>query len=150
MHLPRCHYGTPKTNKSYHFVVQSSVVTSMSTYRDYLKEIWYDIKHPASFAGPDKLYRIVKKEGKFQIGRRKIRQWLQDQDFYGLSRNVIGKFPRNKYVVNTIDSLWEMDLADLSNIRSHNDNYKYLLFVIDVFSRYLWIQPLKASLKHLN
>jgi hypothetical protein len=47
---------------------------------------------------------------------------------------------RNRYVVNTIDSLWEM--ADVSNIRSHNQNYKYLLFVIDVFSRYLWIQPI--------
>jgi len=36
-----------------------------------------------------------------------------------------------------------MDLADVSNIRSHNQNYTYLLFVIDVFSRYLWIQPIK-------
>jgi transposase InsO family protein len=36
-----------------------------------------------------------------------------------------------------------MDLADVSSIHSHNQNYKYLLFVIDVFSRYLWIQPIK-------
>jgi transposase InsO family protein len=36
-----------------------------------------------------------------------------------------------------------MDLADVSSIHSQNQNYKYLLFVIDVFSRYLWIQPIK-------
>jgi IS30 family transposase len=55
-----------------------------------------------------------------------------------LSRNLVRKFPRTRYVVNIIDSLLEM--ADVSNIRSSNQNYKYLLFVIDVFSRYLWIQ----------
>jgi hypothetical protein len=72
---------------------------------------------------------------------------MQDQNSYGLSRNLVRKFPRNRYVVNTIDSLWEM--ADVSKIRSHNQNFKYLLFVIDVVSRYLWIQPItdKTSIK---
>lgn len=46
-------------------------------------------KNPGSFTGPDKLYRLVKKEGKYKIGRMRIRQWLQDQDSYGLSRNVV-------------------------------------------------------------
>lgn len=113
------------------------------SWSNYLHTIWYDTNHPASYSGPDKLYRIVKNQGHFKIGRRRIKQWLQDQDSYGLSRNVIRKFPRNRYVVNTIDSLWEIDLADVSNIKALNDNYKYLLFVIDVFSRFLWIQPLK-------
>ena len=114
-----------------------------SNYRDYLKTIWYDTKNPASFTGPDKLYRLVKKEGKYKIGRTRIKQWLQDQDSYGLSRNVVRTFPRSRYVVNTIDSLWEMDLADFSNIQSSNDGYRFLLVVIDVFSKFLWVQPLK-------
>jgi hypothetical protein len=113
---------------------------NQSNYQEYLKRIWYDHKHPASYAGPDELHRLVKTEGKFKIGHTKIKQWLQDQNSQGLSRNLVRKFPRNRYVVNTIDSLWEM--ADDSNIRSHNQNYKYFLFVIDVFSRYLWIQPI--------
>jgi len=112
------------------------------TWSNYLHDIWNDVKHPASYSGPDKLYRIVKKEDTFKIGRTRIKQWLQNQDAYGLSRNIVRKFPRNRYVVNTLDSLWEIDLADLSNIMSYNDNFKYLLFVIDVFSRFLWIQPL--------
>ena len=53
------------------------------------------------------------------------------------------KFHRNRYVVDTIDSLWEMDLADVSDLKTDNDNYKYLLFVIDVSSCFLWIQPVK-------
>jgi hypothetical protein len=38
-----------------------------------------------------------------------------------------------------------MDLADVSNISNANDSVRYLLFVIDIFSKYLWIEPLKKT-----
>lgn len=46
-------------------------------------------------------------------------------------------------VVDTIDSMWDGDLADVSNIASHNDGYRFLLVLIDIFSRFLFIVPLK-------
>jgi hypothetical protein len=36
-----------------------------------------------------------------------------------------------------------IDLADTSNISDDNNGIKYLLFVIDIFSKYLWIKPLE-------
>jgi hypothetical protein len=45
--------------------------------------------------------------------------------------------------VTNIDDVWEMDLADLSSISKYNDKYKYLLNVIDIFSRFAWSVPLK-------
>ena len=36
-----------------------------------------------------------------------------------------------------------MDIADLSSLAKYNDKYKYLLNVIDIFSRYAWSVPLK-------
>lgn len=39
----------------------------------YLKKIWYDPRHPGSFAGATKLYEIVKKEGKYDIGLNRIK-----------------------------------------------------------------------------
>lgn len=45
--------------------------------------------------------------------------------------------------------MWDGDLADVSNIASHNDGYKFLLVLIDVFSRYLFIVPLKSK-SHQN
>lgn len=132
----------------YYATLNLSVIMKSPNYRDHLKTIWYDIRNPGSFTGPEKLYRLVKKEGKYKIGRTRIKQWLQDQDSYGLSRNVVRKFPRSRYVVNTIDSLWEMDLADFSAIQADNDGYKLLLVVIDVFSKFLWVQPLKDKRAH--
>ena len=36
-----------------------------------------------------------------------------------------------------------IDLADTSNISDDNNGITYLLFVIDIFSKYLWVKPLK-------
>jgi hypothetical protein len=38
----------------------------MATWKQYLKKIYYD---PASFAGPDKLYRFVRQDGKFVLSK---------------------------------------------------------------------------------
>lgn len=43
------------------------------TWSNYLHTIWYDHKHLASYSGPDKLYKIVKEEGKFKIGQTRIK-----------------------------------------------------------------------------
>jgi hypothetical protein len=37
-------------------------------------------RKPGKFGGVDSIYRAVKNEGKYEISRNKIRQWLQKQD----------------------------------------------------------------------
>ena len=41
--------------------------------------------------------------------------------------------------------LWEPDLLDVQNIGKFNDNYKYILTVIDVFSKFLHAVPLRSK-----
>ena len=43
------------------------------------------------------------------------------------------------------DDIWTADLADMSPYSRSNSGYKYLLTVIDVFSKYGWIVPLKTK-----
>ena len=50
-----------------------------------------------------------------------------------------------KYYVNTIDDQWQMDLADMQDIRSKNSNHRYILTCIDILSRYAWARPLKTK-----
>lgn len=115
----------------------------MSNHTDYLRELYYTPGKPGAYAGPEKLYQAVKQEGKYKIGRQRIRQFLNNEDSYSLYKPIRKTFPRSKVIVNTIDSIWDGDLADVSNIASHNDGYKFLLVLIDIFSRYLFIVPLK-------
>ena len=41
------------------------------------------------------------------------------------------------------DNIWGVDLADMSLISKFNKGIKYLLCVIDLFSRYAWVIGLK-------
>lgn len=117
----------------------------MANYKDYLKKIYYSPGNPAAFAGPNKLYEIVKKEGKFKIGLGKIKQFLNNEDAYSLYKPIRRTFPRSKVVVDTIDSMWDGDLADVNNIATQNDGFRFLLVLIDIFSRFLFIVPLKTK-----
>lgn len=42
-----------------------------------------------------------------------------------------------------IDYQWEADLADVQNLSEHNNDIKFLLMIVAVFSRFLWVRPLK-------
>ncbi len=87
--------------------------------------------------------RTSKKARDDVITLRDIKKWLQSQDFYTLHKPIIKNFKRNHYYVLGIDHLWEIDLTDLSMFESENDNYRYLLTVIDVFSKYAWVKCVK-------
>ena len=115
----------------------------MSSWEEYLKSIYYNTKHAGSFAGPQKLYHTVKKEGKYNISLYKIRKWLQSQEPYSLQRSLRHRFHRNRVVATGIDDQWDADLMDMSKYAKDNDNVHFILLVIDVFSKYVWLRPLK-------
>ena len=53
-------------------------------------------------------------------------------------------FPTNKIIYNHIDEIWSIDLADMVDYKvSNNKGYRYIIIVIDNFSKYLWAIPLK-------
>ena len=47
--------------------------------------------------------------------------------------------------VNQVDDIWTAGLVDMSPFPRSNKGYKYLLIVIDAFSKYDWIVPLKTK-----
>ena len=58
---------------------------------------------------------------------------------------MIHHFRKRKVVVNDIDEIWAVDLVDMQSFSKFNNGIKYLLMVIDVFSKYGWIVPLKSK-----
>lgn len=45
--------------------------------------------------------------------------------------------------VRGIDEIWAADLVEMQEFAKDNDGYRYILTVIDVFSKYGWMKPLK-------
>ena len=41
------------------------------------------------------------------------------------------------------DNTWGADLADMQLISKFNKRFRFLLCVIDIFSKYAWVVPLK-------
>ena len=42
-----------------------------------------------------------------------------------------------------MDEQWAGDLIEVINISKQNKGFKYLLAVVDVFSKYAWVEPIK-------
>lgn len=102
-----------------------------------LQRMYFDPATPASFSGAytfRKTHKNVKDTSE-----------LINYPAYTLHRPVRRKFKRNRVVVSTIDSQWQIDLTDLSALAKYNDGYRYLLFCIDVLSKYLWVVPMKRK-----
>ena len=53
-------------------------------------------------------------------------------------------YPTNKTDVYHIDDIWSLDILDLKNYDPKNNRgYRYVLVVIDNFSKFGWTVPLK-------
>jgi hypothetical protein len=52
-------------------------------------------------------------------------------------------FKRNKVIVKGVDDQWDVDLMDMTKFAKYNNGYNFILVVIDIFSKYVWLRPLK-------
>lgn len=107
-----------------------------------LQNYYYKTKHPSAFAGPQKLYRILKKKYPGVFTLYFIKKWLKNQDSYSLSKEPRQNFKTARVLVSSIDEQFDADLTSVENLKQYNDGVRFLLFVIDIFSRFLWVKPL--------
>ena len=60
-----------------------------------------------------------------------------------LHKPVIRKFKKIKVYSTFKDNIWRADLADMQLINKFNRGFTFLFCVIDIFSKYTWVVPLK-------
>jgi len=58
------------------------------------------------------------------------------------------KFKRRRVYVRNINKIWSADIMDKSSISKNMKGYKYVLNVIDIFSKYAYSIPLKSKKQH--
>ena len=54
-------------------------------------------------------------------------------------------FCRRKVKTYGIDDLWQADLVEMGNFSKENNSYNYMITIIDTFSKYAWILPVKRK-----
>ena len=102
----------------------------------------YNLSSAGSYAGPWKIYEILKQNHDNAPSLYKIRQWLQSKDDYTLLKPVRRKFKTARVIVSEPFEQFDIDVMDLSSISTFKDHFRYILVVIDVFS---WVEPLKTK-----
>ena len=60
-----------------------------------------------------------------------------------LHKPIIRKFEKRKVYSTFKDKIWGVDLADMQLLSKYNKGIRFLLCVIDIFSKYPWVVPLK-------
>ena len=60
-----------------------------------------------------------------------------------LHKPIIEKLKKRKIYSSFKDNIWGADLADMQLISKFNKGFRFLLCVIDIFSKYAWVVPLK-------
>ena len=114
-------------------------------YEDYLANIYYDPNYPGAYGGVEKLYRAVRKEGKYVIGRTKIRNWLLKQEDYAVHRETRSKFKRRRVVAPFVDYQWDVDTANMTFYKKENDGNAFFVLAIDILSKFIWTVPLRTT-----
>ena len=61
-----------------------------------------------------------------------------------LHKPVIRKLNKKKYY-SFKENIWVVDLADMQLTSKFNKSIRFLLCVIDTFSKYVWVIPLKSK-----
>ena len=88
------------------------------------------------------VYKFVDEKSKgSDFANNEIKQNLQLAE--ELHKPIIRKFKKGKVYSGFKDNIWGDDLADMQLIIKFNKGFRFLLCVINIFSKYDWVVPLK-------
>ena len=104
-----------------------------------IKRAYVTPGHPVAYSAPG---RIAKH---FQIKQKEAKRILEEIEGYTLHREF--KQPRiyNPYYAHSRREQVQADLIDVSKMAAQNQNTRFLLLLIDIFTKFMWVYPLRTK-----
>ena len=120
-----------------------------------LSDLYYNVKNKSAFSGVNKIFNEAKSQ-KLPITRQEIKNWLHSQKLYTTyfppkSKTTYfrpqksAKINRNKIISWGPNYLFEADLGHLPDLKWQTGNKPWFLVVIDTFTKFLWVEPLRSK-----
>ena len=114
---------------------------SSSTKKSKVSQQWlsryHDPSAPGSLGG---VQRFAKAQG---LPLKQAQRLLERDLAYTLHKPRRRRFPTVPVIVGGLDDQWVADLVEVQPLAKYNRGIRYLLTVVDVLSKYAWVQPLK-------
>jgi transposase InsO family protein len=109
-----------------------------------LSSIYFNPSHPAAYSSVHKVFMAAKKRNK-DVEKEDVEKWLSSKPTYSQFKQTTTKIKRRKIIVRGIKHQFQADLMDLLPFQRSNLGYKYLLTIVDCFSRKADAIPLKTK-----
>src|SRR5277367_2713347 len=103
-------------------------------------EVYYEPESTGGYGGVARLRQVA------DAGKSETDEFLKRKRTYTLHKPARLRFSTRPYKVAGIDQQWQADLVEMIPYERVNDGYRYLLTVIDLFSRFAWAKPIKTRL----
>ena len=104
-----------------------------------LQRRYRDPAQPGSLGG---VARFARAQG---VSAQRAKRVLARELGYTLHKPTRRRFPTLRVLVFGPDEQWAADLVDVQKLKRQNKGVNYLLTVIDVFSKFAWVVPLKQK-----
>jgi hypothetical protein len=105
-----------------------------------------DAYNETNFGGPEKIYTYLKKNyHDIRITKQEIKNYLNKQEQEQILKTQKPPKALGHIVASFPFEIVQMDIFDFSKYAKDNQNYKYMLAFVDVFSRYAFIFPMKTK-----
>lgn len=105
-----------------------------------LASLYYDPE--IGLGGVNRLFEAAKNKG-LAVTRKQISEFVKNQQVSQLHQEKPSKTEYLHINSPEIDARWQADLIDLPKLSDANNGYRYILSVIDIYSRYGWLIPTK-------
>ena len=103
-----------------------------------IRRRYKNLQLKGSFSGLDGFIKTVKPS----LSRRRVRDELLKIRSYALHQPLRKNFPRRRVYVGGINEQWGMDLVDIQKQSRYNNNMRFILCVMDIFSKKAWLEAI--------
>ena len=103
-----------------------------------LRDLYYNPE--IGFQSAERLYQKAIEEG-ISVSRKKVNEWLRNQDTYTKFKPLVKKHKYLKTFVKDLGDQLQMDLVDMKKFKRENKGYYWILTGIEILSRFAFAIP---------
>ncbi len=105
-----------------------------------LRSLYYTPDGPGSFSGNVKTLSKLTNQP-ISV----VKKWLDQQLSHNLHKPARKTYPTRRYMVRGLDKQWQADLVEMQPFEKVNSGNRYIMTVVDVFSRFGYARALKRK-----
>jgi len=115
-------------------------------HEQYLRKLYYAVDSPTAYTGKNSMWRKIKQDGfDKEITLDDLQKWLNEQYTYSLHKPYRKPSVYRRVITSFVDDQWQGDLLEVREFSEANSGFNYVLCVIDCFSKFAWVEPLKTK-----